>query len=59
MSSKDVVVVVKLEEVDTSVASLDILLISTAGAKDVKTYTDPEDIAKDYTQKVLCIKKQR
>ena len=49
MSSKDVVVVVKLEEVDTSVASLDILLISTAGAKDVKTYTDPEDIAKDYT----------
>ena len=28
MSSKDVVVVVKLEEVDTSVASLDILLIS-------------------------------
>ena len=34
MSSKDVVVVVKLEEVDTSVASLDILLISTAGAKD-------------------------
>ena len=59
MSSKDVVVVVKLEEVDTSVASLDILLISTAGAKDVKTYTDPEDIAKDYTAESAVYKKAK
>lgn len=39
--------------------SLDILLISTAGAKDVKTYTDPEDIAKDYTAESAVYKKAK
>lgn len=48
MSSKDVVVVVSLEQVDTSVDSLDILLISTAGEKAVKDYTALEDIKTDW-----------
>ena len=48
MSSKDVVVVVSLEQVDTSVDSLDILLISTAGEKTAKDYTALEDIEADW-----------
>ncbi len=49
MSSKDVVVVVKLEELKTTVDSLDILLISTAGEKAPKSYTTLEAIAEDWT----------
>ena len=40
--SKDVVVVVTLEDVPQSMDTLDILLISTAGEKAGKTYTDLE-----------------
>lgn len=48
--SKDVVVVVSLERVDTTVDALDILLISTAGKKDAKTYTTLEDLKADWPE---------
>lgn len=54
--SKDVVVVVTLESVDTSVDSLDILLISTAGAKTAKTYTALEDIETDWKKDSVIYK---
>lgn len=46
--SKDVVVVVSLEKVDAAMDALDILLISTAGKKDAKTYTNLEDLKADW-----------
>ncbi len=46
--SKDVVVSVSLEQVDTAVDSLDILLISTKGAKDAKLYTTLEVLKADW-----------
>ena len=48
--SKDVVVVVSRETIDPSADSLDILLISTKGVKDAKTYTTLEDVKKDWTE---------
>lgn len=54
--SKDVVVVVTLESVDTSVDSLDILLISTAGVKEEKTYTALEDIETDWRKESVIYK---
>lgn len=54
--SKDVVVVVTLESVDTSVDSLDILLISTAGAKAAKIYTALEDIETDWKKDSVIYK---
>ena len=54
--SKDVVVVVTLESVDTTADSLDILLISTEGAKDVKKYTTLEDIETDWTKNSVIYK---
>ena len=48
--SKDVVVVVSLERIDTTVDALDILLISTAGKKDAKTYTTLEDLKADWPE---------
>ena len=55
--SKDVVVVVSLEEVQQTIDSLDILLISTAGEKAAKTYTDLEDIKMDWTESSEMYKK--
>lgn len=54
--SKDVVVVVTLESVDSSVDSLDILLISTAGVKEAKTYTALEDIETDWKKDSIIYK---
>lgn len=48
--SKDVVVVVSLEDRISAADSLDILLLSTAGAKPAKTYTSLADIEKDWTK---------
>lgn len=48
--SKDVVVAVSLEARIRAVDALDILLISTAGAKPAKTYTSLEDIEKEWTK---------
>ena len=48
--SRDVVVVVTLEDVPKTIDTLNILLISTAGQKDTKTYTDLEDIKTDWTE---------
>lgn len=55
--SKDVVVVVTLEDVPQSMDTLDILLISTAGDKAEKTYTDLEEIKKDWTDSSIVYKK--
>lgn len=55
--SKDVVVVVNVESVPESLDSLDILLISTAGKKDAKSYTDLEAIKKDWTESSTMYKK--
>ena len=55
--SKDVVVVVTLEDVPQSMDTLDILLISTAGEKAGKTYTDLEEIKKDWTDSSIVYKK--
>lgn len=55
--SKDVVVVVSLEELQESIDSLDILMISTAGEKAAKTYTDLEDIKTDWTESSTMYKK--
>lgn len=48
--SKDVVVVVSLEDKVSSANTLEILLISTAGVKAKKTYTSLEDIKTDWTE---------
>lgn len=48
--SKDVVVVVSLEDRASTADALDILLISTAGVKPAKTYTSLVDIEKDWTK---------
>ena len=48
--SKDVVVVVTLEDVPQTIDTLDILLISTAGEKAAKTYTDLDEIKTDWTE---------
>lgn len=55
--SKDVVVVVKLEDVPQTIDTLDILLISTAGEKPAKTYTDLEEIKTDWTESSIIYKK--
>lgn len=55
--SKDVVVVVSLDSKTNGVNALDILLISTDGAVDAKTYTSLEDIAKDWTKASSIYKK--
>lgn len=55
--SKDVVVVVTLEGVPQTIDTLDILLISTAGEKAAKTYTDLEEIKKDWTESSDMYKK--
>ena len=55
--SKDVVVVVKLEDVPQTIDTLDILLISTAGEKPAKTYTDLEEIKTDWTEASIIYKK--
>lgn len=48
--SKDVVVVVSLENRTSAADALDILLLSTAGVKPAKTYTSLADIEKDWTK---------
>ena len=55
--SKDVVVVVKLEDVPQSIDNLDILLISTEGEKAAKTYVDLEEIKTDWTESSTMYKK--
>ncbi|MBS6956521.1 MAG: DUF3383 family protein [Enterocloster asparagiformis] len=55
--SKDVVVVVTLDDVPKAVDTLDILLISTAGEKASKTYTDLDEIKKDWTESSSMYKK--
>ena len=54
--SKDVVVVVTLESVDTSVDSLDILLISTEGVKDAKIYNALDAIEEDWKKDSVIYK---
>ena len=54
---KDVVVVVNLEQVDRTVDSLDILLISTEGEKDAKIYTTLEDVGEDWAKDSAIYKK--
>lgn len=54
--SKDVVVVVTLEKVDTSVDALDILLISTEGEKEAKIYTTLEDIEANWPKTTTIYK---
>lgn len=46
--SRDVVVVVSLERAEVAVDTLDILLISTTGKKDAKTYTTLEGLKADW-----------
>jgi len=48
--SKDVVVVVSLEDKVSSADTLEILLISTTGVKAAKTYTSLENIKTDWTE---------
>ncbi|WP_313152069.1 DUF3383 family protein [Lacrimispora sp.] len=48
--SKDIVVVVSLEDRTSAADALDILLVSTAGVKPAKTYTSLADIEKDWTK---------
>ena len=55
--SKDVVVVVNIEDVSGSADALDVLMISTAGEKAEKTYTDLEEIEKDWTESSDMYKK--
>lgn len=55
--SKDVVVVVSLDGVQQANDSLDILLISTAGEKSGKIYTNLEEIKKDWTESSDMYKK--
>ena len=50
----DVVVVVNIDAKPAGTESLDILLLSTEGAKDVATYRDLETIKKDYTGKKVA-----
>ncbi|MCI8661394.1 MAG: DUF3383 domain-containing protein [Lachnospiraceae bacterium] len=55
--SKDVVVVVSLQQVDTSVDALDILLVSTAGAKDAKSYRTLEGLKADWAEDTSIYKR--
>lgn len=55
--SKDIVVVVNLDAKPNAAEALDIMILSTAGAKDPKVYRSLEEVAEDYpnsgaTQKV-------
>lgn len=54
---KDIIVVVDIDAKPRASEALDILLLSTAGAKDIKTYRSLEEVAADYpnsgaTQKI-------
>lgn len=54
--SKDVVVVVSLQQVDITADTLDILLISTNGQKDIKEYTTLEEVEKDWAKETVIYK---
>lgn len=51
---KDVIVVVDIDAKPAGTESLDILLVSTEGAKDVATYRDLEVIKTDFTGKKVA-----
>ena len=51
---KDVVVVVDIDAKPNGTESLDILLLSTEGQKDVKIYRDLDVIKTDYTGKKVA-----
>lgn len=55
--SKDVIISVTLESAQNTMDSLDILMISTEGEKDTKTYTSLEDIKADWTESSTMYKK--
>ena len=46
--AKDVIVVVNIDAKPKASEALDILILSTAGAKDIKTYRSLEEVAADF-----------
>ena len=52
---KDVVVVVNIDAKPSGTENLDILLLSTEGAKDVAVYRDLDVIKEAFTGKKVCL----